>query len=85
MPSKVLKRGMWRYRASVTVQGQTLQKLFPDESKKSYQAALIWEKEAKKELEKQLSRINSDFLISTEIAEALFSRPGRITPGQKSF
>jgi hypothetical protein len=27
----------------------------------------------------------SDFLISTEIAEALFSRPGRITPGQKSF
>jgi hypothetical protein len=28
---------------------------------------------------------NSDFLISTEIAEALFSRPGRITPGQKSF
>jgi crotonobetainyl-CoA:carnitine CoA-transferase CaiB-like acyl-CoA transferase len=29
--------------------------------------------------------VNSDFLISTEIAEALFSRPGRITPGQKSF
>ena len=29
--------------------------------------------------------LNSDFLISTEIAEALFSRPGRITPGQKSF
>ncbi|GAB6268684.1 MAG: hypothetical protein STSR0002_14260 [Smithella sp.] len=29
--------------------------------------------------------IISDFLISTEIAEALFSRPGRITPGQKSF
>ena len=59
MPSKVLKRGMWRYRASVTVQGQTLQKLFPDESKKSYQAALIWEKESKKEMERQLSRINS--------------------------
>ena len=59
MPSKVLKSGMWRYRASVTVQGQTLQKLFPDEGKKSYQAAIIWEKESKMELEKQLSRINS--------------------------
>jgi integrase len=43
----------------VTVQGQTLQKLFPDESKKSYQAAIIWEKEEKEKLEEKLSRINS--------------------------
>lgn len=62
MPSIIVKRGTKRYRASVTVQGQTLQKLFPDECKKSYQAALIWEKESKKELEKQLSRINSGSL-----------------------
>ncbi len=59
MPSKVLKRGIWRYRASVTVQGRTLQKLFPDESKKSYQAAIIWEKDEKEKLEEKLSRINS--------------------------
>jgi len=59
MPSKVLKRGVIRYRASVTVQGQTIQKLFPDESKKSYQAALIWEKETKKELKQRLSQTSS--------------------------
>ena len=59
MPSKVLKRGILRYRASVTVRGQTLQKMFSDESKKSYQAALVWEKEIKKELEKRLFQTNS--------------------------
>jgi FKBP-type peptidyl-prolyl cis-trans isomerase (trigger factor) len=59
MPSKVMKRGIVRYRASVTVQGQTVQKMYPDESKKSYQAALIWEKEAKKELERKLSLTNT--------------------------
>jgi hypothetical protein len=37
------------------------------------------------ELREEQLRLISDFLISTEIAEALFSRPGRITPGQKSF
>jgi len=36
-----------------------VQKMYPDESKKSYQAALIWEKEAKKELERSLSQINT--------------------------
>lgn len=59
MPSIIVKRGISRYRASVTVQGQTLQKLFLDESRKSYQAALIWERETKKEMEKKLSQINS--------------------------
>jgi integrase len=59
MPSKVLKRGIPRYRASVTVQGQTLQKLFLDESKKSYQEALVWEKETKKELERRLSQTST--------------------------
>ncbi len=59
MPSKVLKRGILRYRANVTVQGHTAQKLFPDVSKKSHREALVWEKEAKKELEKKLSQINS--------------------------
>ncbi len=59
MPSKVLKRGIVRYRASVTVRGHTLQKMYPDESKKSYQAALIWEREAKRELERKLSRTST--------------------------
>jgi len=59
MPSKVSKRGIARYRASVTVQGQTLQNLFLDESKKSFQATLVWEKETKKELEQKLSQTNS--------------------------
>jgi integrase len=58
MPSKIKKRGISRYRASVTVQGQTRQKVFQDGSKNSYKEALIWEKETKKELEKELSQIN---------------------------
>lgn len=58
MPSKVLKREILRYRASVTVQGRIRQKLYPDATKKSYQEALVWEKETKKELEKKLSQIN---------------------------
>ena len=78
MPSKVLKRGIWRYRASVTVQGQTLQKLFPDESKKSYQEALFWEKEAKKELKKKVSLINSESLaIGTWSNEYLIEAENR--------
>ena len=44
----------------------------------------ILEANAKRYPEKE-AIVDSDFLISTEIAEALFSRPGRITPGQKSF
>jgi len=59
MPSKIMKRGILRYRASVTVQGQTIQKMYPDESKKSYQAALIWERETKKELERKLSQTST--------------------------
>ena len=59
MPSKVLKRGISRCRASVTVQGQTVQKLYLDDSKKSYQTALVWEKETKKELELRLSQTST--------------------------
>ena len=59
MPSKIIKRGICRYRANVNVQDHKKQKLFPDDSKKSYQAALLWEKETRIELEKKLSLINS--------------------------
>lgn len=87
MPSKVSKRGMSRYRASVTVQGQTLQKLFADESKKSYQAALIWEKETRKELERKLSQTNmASLAIGTWSNEYLTEGENRfaeITFGEK--
>jgi len=58
MPSKVRKRGIVRYRASVTVKGQTRQKLYPDDSKRSYQDAVVWERETKKEMEKVQSQIS---------------------------
>jgi integrase len=62
MPSKLLKRGILRYRANVMVQGCTAQKLFPDASKKSHREALVWEKEARKELETKLSQTRTEFL-----------------------
>ncbi len=66
MPSKIKKRGILRYRASVTIQGQTRQKVFRDESKSSYKEALIWEKETKKDLEKALSQIS---LVSLKLVQ----------------
>ena len=59
MPSMVTKRGVLRCRGSVFVQGQTQQKLFQDDSKKSYQAAVLWESETRKKLEKKQSQINT--------------------------
>lgn len=47
MPSKVMEREIWRYRASVTVYGQTVQKMYPDESKKTYQRFLSGKKKKK--------------------------------------
>lgn len=62
MPSKVMKRGALRYRGSVTVQGQVAQKMFADDSKKSHQAAVLWENETRKRLEMELSQTHSTSL-----------------------
>lgn len=62
MPSKIIKRESLRYRASVTVQGQTRQRLFPDTTRKSYREALEWENKVREDLEKELSQTNSEFL-----------------------
>ncbi|MBN1382574.1 MAG: site-specific integrase [Deltaproteobacteria bacterium] len=59
MPSIVTKRGAKRYRASVTLQGITRQKMYPDTERKSLQEALVWEKEERKKLEAKLSQTNS--------------------------
>ena len=73
MPSKILKRGIWRYRASVTVNGTAKQKLFPDVTKKSYREAVIWEKENKETLEKELSEIAMEYLAVSDWTEEYLS------------
>lgn len=59
MPSVVMKRGTFRYRASVTVQKVTRQKIFQDDSQKSKREAYLWEEETRKKLEKELSQTNT--------------------------
>ena len=62
MPSVISKRGKERYRASVTVQGQTRQKLFPDATKKSYRKAVVWENDTRKEMAEEQSRTSLESL-----------------------
>ena len=62
MPSLVTKRGKKRYRGSVTVRELMKQKLFPDASKKSYRAAVVWENETRKVLEEKSSKTDMDYL-----------------------
>lgn len=50
MPSIVKKSGLQRWRASVMVKGIVRQKLFPDDSKASFRAAVAWEAEAKTQM-----------------------------------
>jgi integrase len=57
MPSLIKKNGVIRYRASVPMPeepGKRKQKLYPDDSKKSYKNALLWEEETKKQLKEEL-------------------------------
>ncbi len=68
MPSLITKRGQRRYRASVTIQGTTRQKVFPDDSPKSFKAAVIWESETARELTESLSRTN---LVSSKAGTAV--------------
>ena len=62
MPSLICKRGKNRWRASITVQGVTKQKLYPDDSRKSEKEALVWEKEQRKEIIEELKTIHLDCL-----------------------
>lgn len=50
MPSLVKRNGKRRWRASIMVQGNVRQKLYPDDSKDSYRAAVQWEAQAKETL-----------------------------------
>ena len=59
MPSLIMKNGVFRYRASVPVPGESgkrKQKLYPDDSKKSYKNALLWEEETKKQLVEEMEQ-----------------------------
>jgi len=51
MPSLITKRGKKRWRATVMVNGQRKDKLFPDNSKEVFREAVLWEKEEKEKLE----------------------------------
>lgn len=66
MPSIIMKRGKLRYRASVTVQKVTRQKIFQDNSQKSKREAYLWEEEAKRKLETELSQTNTVYLTVGE-------------------
>lgn len=57
MPSRIKKNGIYRYRASVVDParpGMRIQKLFPDDSKASFRAAVIWEEETASALIREL-------------------------------
>ena len=59
MPSLIMKNGVIRYRASVPVPGEygkRKQKLYPDDSKKSYKNALMWEEKTKKQLVEEMEQ-----------------------------
>ncbi len=68
MPSLICKRGKSRWRASITVQGVTKQKLYPDDSRKSEKEAIIWETEQRKEILEDLKTIHLDYLTIHEWA-----------------
>ena len=69
MPSRIRKRGLWRYRGSVTVKGVTMQKLFSDDTRKSYRTAVAWEDENRRVLEKEISKTNTNCWTLLEWAE----------------
>ena len=59
MPSTIVKRSKRRYRGNVQVGDQQRQKLFPDDSKKSYKEAVLWEQDTKTMLELEAKKIGS--------------------------
>ena len=61
-----MKRGTSRYRASVTVQGVTRQKIFQDNSQKSKREAYLWEGQTKKEQKEIQSQTSTTSLAAGE-------------------
>lgn len=84
MPACTMKRGTLRWRGSVLVQGIQRQKLFPDDSKNSERAAIIWEAETKKALEKELTRTPSVCLKVLDWANA-YLREAKTRYVKKTF
>jgi integrase len=59
MPSLIMKNGVLRYRASVPIPGKPgkrKQKLYPDDSKKTYKKTVLWEEETKKQLKEEMKQ-----------------------------
>lgn len=59
MPSLIKRNGVLRYRASVPVPGKPgkrKQKLYPDDSKKSFKKAVLWEEETKRHLKEEMEQ-----------------------------
>lgn len=67
MPSLITKRGKKRWRATVMVNGQRKEKLFPDSSKRSHRNAVIWEKEEKER--QKTEQTDMDCLTLFNLAE----------------
>lgn len=53
MPSLITKRGKKRWRATIMVNGERKDQLFPDNSKESFRAAVLWENSEKERLTKE--------------------------------
>lgn len=68
MPTLITKRGKKRWKGVVTMDGERLEKLFPDSSKKSKLDSILWEKETREEILKSL-RINTGSLTVETWAE----------------
>lgn len=71
MPSRIKKNGLYRYRASVEdprSPGRRIQKLFPDDSKKSQKEAILWEEETRKALQQE-AEIDTDSLTVRQWVE----------------
>lgn len=56
MPSYIKKRGKRRVKAHVMVQGRSKEKLFPDDSKKSYRNAVTWEEKQREKITEEIRK-----------------------------
>lgn len=68
MPSLIKKRGKKVWRATVMVNGQRKDQLFPDKSMDSKREAILWEKETKERLKKE-QMTGTDCLTTLDWAE----------------
>lgn len=67
MPALIMKRGKRRWKGIVSINGQRMEKLFEDSSKKCKLDAILWEKEIREAYLKQL--INMEYLTVETWAE----------------